>query len=70
MFCKNCGAEIDDTARFCYKCGYDRMGEIQQNKKIVEDNVVRFQLKPTYSYSYKFLISEAVNMTSPSTLLQ
>lgn len=55
MFCKNCGAEMSDTARFCSKCGYDRMGEIQQNKKIIEDNVIRFQLKPTYSYSYKFL---------------
>lgn len=55
MFCKNCGTEMNDTARFCPKCGYDRIGEIQQNKKITEDNVVRFQLKPTFSHSYKFL---------------
>ena len=55
MFCKNCGAEMNDTARFCPKCGYDRIGEIQQNKKITEDNVIRFQLKPTFSHSYKFL---------------
>ena len=27
MFCKKCGAEIGDDARFCPKCGYDTQGE-------------------------------------------
>ena len=55
MFCKNCGAELSETARFCPKCGYNITGEIHQHKEIVEDNVIRFQLKPTFLYSYKFL---------------
>ncbi len=54
MFCRNCGTEMNDAARFCPKCGYDRMGAMQQNKKVIENNVIRFQLKPTYNYAYKF----------------
>ncbi len=25
MFCRNCGAEMSDTARFCPKCGTERI---------------------------------------------
>lgn len=30
MFCKNCGAEIDDNARFCVNCGCDQQAPAQQ----------------------------------------
>ena len=56
MFCKNCGAEMNDTARFCPKCGYDRMGEVTFAKReIAEDNRIRFQLKPKFNLPYKVI---------------
>lgn len=55
MFCKNCGIEMNDTARFCPKCGYDRMGEIQQNKEIIEDNNIKYQIKPKFNMPYKII---------------
>ena len=27
MFCKNCGTEMSDDARFCPNCGTDKLGE-------------------------------------------
>lgn len=56
MFCKNCGAEVNDTARFCSKCGFERIHQIQK-RKIVEDNNVIIQLKPQFNILYQFLIS-------------
>lgn len=56
MFCKNCGTEMNDTARFCPKCGYDRMGDGTPTKReIVEDNRIRFQLKPEFNLPYKIV---------------
>lgn len=55
MFCKNCGTEMSDTARFCPKCGNDRMGEQETKREIVEDNRIRFQLKPEFNIPYKLL---------------
>lgn len=56
MFCRNCGAEMSDTARFCPKCGHDRMGEgTSQRQEIVEDNRIRFQLRPEFNLVYKIL---------------
>ena len=54
MFCKNCGTEMSDTARFCPKCGNDR-GEQEQRREVVEDNNIRFQLKPEFNMLYQFL---------------
>lgn len=55
MFCKNCGTEINDTARFCPKCGFDRVGGVQQQREIVEDNRIRYQVKPEFNMLYKLL---------------
>lgn len=56
MFCKNCGTEMSDTAKFCYKCGYNRMREdISEERKIVEDTQIKFQLKPKFNFSYKII---------------
>lgn len=56
MFCKNCGTEIDEKARFCPKCGFDRMGEVdQQKRRIVEDNKIKYQIKPKFNILYKLL---------------
>ena len=55
MFCKNCGAEVNDTARFCPKCGNDRIGGGQQKREIVEDNRIRFSLRPEFNMLYQLL---------------
>ena len=55
MFCRNCGTEISDSARFCPKCGYERNGEQTQRKEIIEDNNVRLTLKPQFKALYQFL---------------
>lgn len=54
MFCKNCGAEINDTARFCPKCGNGR-SDLQQRNEIIEDNQIRFSLKPEFNILYQLL---------------
>lgn len=53
MFCKNCGAEMNDNARFCPKCGSDKSGEQVQTKEIKKDNEIKFQLKPEFNLMYK-----------------
>ena len=55
MFCRNCGAEMSDTARFCPKCGNDRMGEQSVKEEIFEDNSIKFQLKPEFNIPYKLI---------------
>lgn len=58
MFCKNCGAEINDDARFCPKCGTDRTGEVKKsNETVKEDNSIQFQLKPKFNLPYKIICS-------------
>lgn len=57
MFCKNCGIEINDTSRFCPKCGFDRTGGVQQQRETVEDNRIRYQVKPKFNVLYKLLDS-------------
>ena len=55
MFCKNCGAEMGESSRFCPRCGNDRMGGIQQKREIVEDNHIRYQVKPEFNLPYQIL---------------
>ena len=50
MFCKNCGAEINDDARFCPNCGYDKEGgSAPKAKKVEEDNEVKLHVTPTFN---------------------
>ncbi len=56
MFCKKCGTEMSDDARFCPKCGYDTQGGtdfVKEEKK--EDNEIKLNVKPTFKFGYKFL---------------
>lgn len=55
MFCRNCGTEMSDTARFCPKCGTERMGVQTNEKNIAEDNSVKFSLKPEFNMLYQTL---------------
>ncbi len=55
MFCKNCGAEINDTAKFCPKCGNNISGEEKKNIETKNDNTVKFQLKPKFNWGYKLV---------------
>ncbi len=54
MFCKSCGAEIPDEAKFCPKCGATKEGK-EPKKLILEDNQVIYQIKPTFNVGYKLL---------------
>ena len=60
MFCKNCGAEMNDTAKFCPKCGADITGESKKSVEVKEDSTVKFQLKPKFNWGYKILCSLGV----------
>lgn len=59
MFCKKCGAEMSEDARYCPKCGYDTFQgketeKVEEPKKL-EDNEVKLKLKPTFKVGYKLL---------------
>lgn len=63
MFCKNCGTEMNDDARFCPNCGNDRMGEsTKENKEVKKDNTVKFQLKPKFNWGYKIISTAGVTL--------
>lgn len=55
MFCKNCGTEMSDIAKFCPKCGTEREGVQEAKKEVVEDNKIKFQVKPKFNIPYKML---------------
>ena len=55
MFCKNCGNELADDAKFCNKCGASIDGEQKPKEKKVEDNTVKYQIKPSFKWGYKLL---------------
>ena len=59
MYCKNCGQELNNKASFCKGCGSKAGNSIvdTQNKAIkpVEDNQIKFELKPTFKWGYKIL---------------
>lgn len=56
MFCKKCGTEMSEDARFCPKCGFDTQGE-NAEKKVIEDKEVEYQVKPTFKVVYKLLVN-------------
>lgn len=60
MFCKKCGAEMDETAKFCPKCGENVTGEVKKNVEVKEDNTVKFQLKPKFNWGYKIICTLGV----------
>lgn len=63
MFCKNCGTEISEEARFCPKCGTEISGvKAQKNKEIKEDGTVKFQLKPKFNWGYKIITVGALTL--------
>ncbi len=63
MFCKNCGTEISEEARFCPKCGTEISGvKAQKNKEIKEDGTVKFQLKPKFNWGYKIITVVALTL--------
>lgn len=56
MFCKKCGTEINEDAKFCPKCGANvESGEQISSEEKIQDNEVKFQLKPTFKIGYKLL---------------
>ena len=55
MFCKKCGAEINDDAEFCPKCGASVNGETTSKTQVVEDGEVKYQVKPKFILGYKLI---------------
>ena len=55
MFCKNCGSELADDAKFCNKCGASINGEEKPKEKKVEDKTVQYQIKPSFKWGYKLI---------------
>lgn len=62
MFCSRCGSVLEDTARFCDKCG-NPTGAGEVNNYIVKekkvDNEVRFVVKPKFKALY-FMIGAII----------
>ena len=57
MFCKKCGAELNDGAAFCPKCGTAVNGETTAKAQVIEDGEVKYQLKPKFILGYKIITS-------------
>lgn len=55
MFCRNCGAEVSETAKFCPKCGYARNVGQAVKSEIVEDGRVKHVINPKFNLLYQFL---------------
>ena len=55
MFCRNCGAEVSETAKFCPKCGYERKVGQAVRSEIVEDGRVKYVVNPKFNLLYQFL---------------
>ena len=57
MFCRNCGQQLGEVAKFCAKCGTAVNGSIQSKIEVkikkVEDNEIKYALKPTFKAMYK-----------------
>lgn len=53
MFCKYCGTQINDTAKFCPKCGKET--SIKEEVEQKEDNEIKLKIKPVFIVPYKLL---------------
>lgn len=54
MFCRKCGAEMSDTAKFCPKCG-TATEHMQDKIEPIEDNNIIISLKPKFHLVYQTL---------------
>lgn len=53
MFCQKCGNELENSARFCDKCGASQVAGAQEvNNAKMPDNEVIFTIKPTFKLFY------------------
>lgn len=70
MFCQKCGAQLEDTAKFCDKCGNAVNGAVAQNvvKEKIPDTEVLLQVKPKFKFLY-FSFSMIVTCISIIVLL-
>lgn len=56
MFCRKCGTQMNEDAKFCPKCGTNVSGEVKtETIKVKEDKNVRLKLKPEFNFAYKIL---------------
>lgn len=55
MYCRNCGAELDDNAKFCNKCGKEIEKESQRFVESKE-TIIKQRVKNTFSDLIKFLL--------------
>jgi len=59
MYCKSCGKEISETTEFCSGCG-SQVGNagshaIETKVNVIENNEIKFELKPKFNWMYKIL---------------
>ena len=61
MFCKFCGAEIDDNSKFCNKCGKDLSEQVQHptaNEYVRQSSPDIMQLNSTEIYNSKIILKQ------------
>ena len=62
MYCKNCGEKLNLNSNFCTKCGA-KVNDLESSKKvIIEDNEIKYQLKPSFNLMYKIFMENSYAM--------
>lgn len=55
MFCIKCGTKMEDTDKFCPNCGTPTNQNPVPKKEKIEDNEIKYTLKPSFNVGYKLI---------------
>ncbi|MFP4457245.1 MAG: zinc-ribbon domain-containing protein [Clostridia bacterium] len=70
MYCRNCGAQIPDSAKFCTNCGANQNSQPNQNNQAMQSNQQNFQTQSSYSNQNLVGFSNKINDPAFSQFLK